>query len=111
MNTKASCRKFLDAVATKLADLYDFHCSFGVPTIGDVFHAIDECKWCFRSVNCKQLTDKPLPGFFNESEWKMLRELDTRTNQRIHDGESNTGWQIVLRCPATHPRMPSTILY
>ncbi|KAG2894982.1 hypothetical protein PC114_g15682 [Phytophthora cactorum] len=49
--------------------------------------------------------------YFNESEWKMLRELDTRTNQRIHDGENNTGWQIVLRCPATHPRTPSAILY
>ncbi|KAG2786963.1 hypothetical protein Pcac1_g3848 [Phytophthora cactorum] len=62
MSTAASCRKFLDAVATKPANLYDFHCSFGVPTIGDAFHAVDECKWWFCSVNCKQLTDKPLPG-------------------------------------------------
>lgn len=37
MSTEASCRKFLDALAQKLAVLYDFDYNYGIPTIGDVF--------------------------------------------------------------------------
>lgn len=87
MSTEASCRKFLDALAQTLAKLYDFDCSYGdVPTIGDVFNAVQKNDWGFRLKRGKQLTGVELPNYFTEDEWNGLKDLNRRTNRRIHDG-------------------------
>ncbi|KAG3086270.1 hypothetical protein PI124_g18195 [Phytophthora idaei] len=91
MSTEASCRKFLDALAQKLAKLYDFDCSYGdVPTIGDVFNAVRKNDWEFRLKRGKQLTGVELPNYFTEDEWNDLKDLNQRTNRRIHDGKVPT---------------------
>ncbi|KAG3166880.1 hypothetical protein PI124_g6523 [Phytophthora idaei] len=91
MSTEASCRKFLDALAQKLAKLYDFDCSYGdVPTIGDVFNAVRKNDWGFRLKRGKQLTVVELPNYFTEDEWNDLKDLNQRTNRRIHDGKVPT---------------------
>ncbi|KAL7996359.1 hypothetical protein Plhal703r1_c39g0136281 [Plasmopara halstedii] len=91
MSTEASCRKFLDALAQNLATLYDFECSYGdVATIGDVFSAVKNDEWGFRLKRGRQLTSEPLPSFFTEDEWKDLKDLNWRTNRRIHDGKVPT---------------------
>ncbi|CEG42333.1 CRN-like protein [Plasmopara halstedii] len=36
------------------------------------------------------LTSEPLPSFFTEDEWKDLKDLNWRTNSRIHDGKVPT---------------------
>ncbi|GMF27923.1 unnamed protein product [Phytophthora fragariaefolia] len=91
MSTEASCRKFLDALAQTLAKLYDFDCSFGDdPTIGDVFKAVQNNDWGFRLKRGEQLTVVELPNYFTEDEWNDLKDLNRRTNRRIHDGKVPT---------------------
>jgi hypothetical protein len=90
MSTEASCRKFLDALARKLSELYDFDFYYTVPTIGDVFHAVDNNTWEFRMKKRKPLTVIPLPDYFTKDEWKALHDLNKRTTLRIHDGKVPT---------------------
>jgi hypothetical protein len=52
MSVEASCRKYLDAIALKLASFYEFDYKYDSgPTIGDVFAAKDGVEgdeWSFR---------------------------------------------------------------
>ena len=49
MSVEASCRKFLDAIATKLSSFYIFDYRYsGGPTIGDVIEAIKGSYWDLR---------------------------------------------------------------
>ena len=109
MSTEASCRKYFDALAAKLALFYKF--DWGVdssfPTIGDVFKAINEPNWKHhtRRKTLEERTDKdgfleqptevpllatPLPELFNEDEWKRIKELNRKTTERIHDARLPT---------------------
>lgn len=77
MSTEASRREFLDALAQTLAKLYDFDCRYGdVPTIGDVFNAVQKNDWGFRLKRRQQLTDVEIPNYFTEDEWSDLKDLN-----------------------------------
>jgi len=109
MSTEASCRKYFDALAAKLALFYKF--DWGVdssfPTIGDVFKAVNESNWKHhtRGKTLEERTDKdgfveqptevpllatPLPELFDEDEWKRIKELNRKTTERIHDARLPT---------------------
>ncbi|KAG7376771.1 hypothetical protein PHYBOEH_001305 [Phytophthora boehmeriae] len=90
MSTESSCRKFLDALARELSAYYDFDFYYAVPTIGDVFHAVDNGLWAFRMKKNKPLTAIALPDYFTKDEWKALKDLNKRTTLRIHDGKVPT---------------------
>jgi hypothetical protein len=109
MSAEASCRKYFDALAAKLALFYKF--DWGVdssfPTIGDVFKAINEPNWKHhtRRKTLEERTDKegfveqptevpllatPLPKLFDEDDWKRIKELNKKTTERIHDARLPT---------------------
>ena len=109
MSTEASCRKYFDALAAKLALFYKF--DWGVdssfPTIGDVFKAINEPNWKHhtRRKTLEERTEKdgfveqqtevpllatPLPKLFDEDDWKRIKELNRKTTERIHDARLPT---------------------
>jgi hypothetical protein len=91
MSAEASSEKVLDAVAQKLANLYDFDFRHGdFPTIGDVFDAIRSNDWEFRLKRGRPLTDVELPNYFAKEEWEALEELHERTYRRLHDGNIPT---------------------
>jgi hypothetical protein len=87
MSTEASCGKFLDALARELSALYDFNFYYAVPTIGDVFHAVEKNSWAFRKKKRKHLTTITLLKFFTKDEWKVLKDLNKRITLRIHIGK------------------------
>jgi hypothetical protein len=108
MSAEASCRKFLDALARRLALYYDFRWGKGeekrndYPTFGDVLFARRKKKWSYRcdevgateeegftAVNPKKIPklDIPLPDIFSDDEWKKLDQLNDSTNERIHDAD------------------------
>ncbi|OWZ02620.1 Crinkler (CRN) [Phytophthora megakarya] len=86
LSTEVSCVKFLDALARKLSELYDFAIKDEFTTISDVFRGIDNGTWTFRSANGKQFTTVELPEFFDKSKWESLRGFNERTMSCIHDG-------------------------
>ncbi|CEG42520.1 uncharacterized protein PHALS_12788 [Plasmopara halstedii] len=61
-----------------------------VATIRDVFSAVKKDEWGIRLKCGRQLTSEPLPSFFTEDEWKGLKDLNWRTNSRIHVGKVPT---------------------
>ncbi|KAG3128738.1 hypothetical protein PI126_g21263, partial [Phytophthora idaei] len=79
---------FLDALAQKLTNLYDFEWGYGAPTIGDVFRTVHEVSWDFRRMEA--VDEETLTRLFHRDEWGDLKELDERTNKRIHDGKVPT---------------------
>ena len=109
MSVEASCRKYFDALAKQLALFYKFKWGpdgdNSFPTIGDVIKAYENNTWKFnnRQKTLIERTDElgfvqneskqtkvpklpiPLPALFNEKEWKKLKELNRKTNERIHD--------------------------
>jgi hypothetical protein len=108
MSTEASCRKFLDALARRLALYYDFRWGKeeekqnDYPTFGDVLFARRKDKWSYRydeievtdvegftAVKPKKIpkTNIPFPNLFSDDEWRKLDELNDSTNERIHDAD------------------------
>ena len=62
---------------------YDFKRSFGKhAAISDVFRAIEKSKWEPRNAT----VTTTLPDFFETDDWKFLRRLNSKVNNRIHDG-------------------------
>jgi hypothetical protein len=111
MSVEASCRKYLDALSTRLAFYYHYKlkCKAG-PTIGDVLEAIQVSKkdptpkWSFvLEPYTYELSDEngdickinagdprlatPLPLLFTDDEWDKLRVLDKSTYNRVHDAQ------------------------
>lgn len=106
MSTEASCRKFLDALAVKLALYYEFiwgkdeEKQNTYPTFGDVLSARKKKNWTFHCFKVKDTDEEgltavklvpklniPLPDLFSEDEWKKLIDLNNSTNERIHDAD------------------------
>ncbi|CAK4518005.1 unnamed protein product [Aphanomyces euteiches] len=71
MDIEESCRKFLDAIARKLAESYDFPREFeDFAIMEDVFRAIDSNTWTRKSAY-----QVSLPEFYPNEEWQALRTL------------------------------------
>jgi hypothetical protein len=101
----ASCRKYLDAIAAKLAFFYDFETEYSNPTMGDVLKARDTDEgqlWSFRvSTRSRRFQDDngytrtlpkgtpyidtPLPSLFTDPEWQMIRDFNKDISGKIHD--------------------------
>ncbi|KAL7477335.1 hypothetical protein ACHAW6_003150 [Cyclotella cf. meneghiniana] len=107
MSVEASCRKYLDAIALKLASFYEFDYKYDSgPTIGDVFAATDGVeghKWSFRraKTNYQQLgadgftveirkgqplTNVKLPDIYTSDEWEKMIKFNDNNSERIHSG-------------------------
>jgi hypothetical protein len=107
MSVEASCRKYLDAIASRLAEFYEFdyrHRSGA--TIGDVLVAKDGSEgtdWNFRrAVKTHQrieddgytavirqgqpLTDTKLPDVYTIDEWNKISKLNRKTTERVRSG-------------------------
>ncbi|KAG9403139.1 hypothetical protein AC1031_006687 [Aphanomyces cochlioides] len=66
-----SCTKFLDAIASKFAELYDFPREFeDFAIVEDVFRAIESDSWTPKSAD-----QVSLPEFYSDEEWQALRTL------------------------------------
>jgi hypothetical protein len=90
MSVEASCRKYLDALAKKISDLYDFDTVYqNTPTMGDVLKAKEGTEgqdWTYMKRRGNQLTNIPLPKLFSELQWDRLKALNRSTTLRIHNG-------------------------
>ncbi|KAJ3118477.1 hypothetical protein HDU96_001296 [Phlyctochytrium bullatum] len=104
MSTEASCRKYLDALATQVFFLYDFPTVHYNPTMGDVLAAKDGQRgkpnnsaqgrawWDYRQKeqrdgNHDEPTPPPLPNLLSAKQWDILKSLNRDTTKRIHDGQ------------------------
>jgi hypothetical protein len=86
MSVESSCRKFLDALAKKISELYDFATVYERnPTMGDVLKAKDGTDWEYRIKRKKQLTSIPLPDMYSKEDWDELSRLNRVTTLRIHN--------------------------
>ena len=89
MSVESSCRKFLDALAKKISELYDFARVYERnPTMGDVLKAKDGVEgtdWDYLIRRKKQLTSIPLPNMYSKEDWDELSELNQVTTLRIHN--------------------------
>lgn len=120
LGVEASCRKYFDALARKLALYYRF--KWGpeddndYPTFGDVLYAYRKNAWNFivrqksyaeridESGFTQVATETPilpirLPDLFDENEWLKLKEWNQKTNSRIHDADlpkTSTGKYFVI---------------
>ncbi|KAG9403145.1 hypothetical protein AC1031_006693 [Aphanomyces cochlioides] len=97
LDIEESCRKFLNAVATKFAQLYHFPLAFETSaTIEDLFRAIDGNKWKPKSPNQVSLRD-----FYPKEVWKTLRQLHEDTYYRMSIGKPvrNQRGEIVVVLP------------
>jgi hypothetical protein len=107
MSVEASCRKYLDAIALKLAGYYEFHFSFrSGPTIGDVLAArkgkegedwgfrraikndqqIDEDGFTIEIKKGQPLTNVKLPDIYTVGEWGKISHFNHKTSTRVHSG-------------------------
>lgn len=87
-----SCLKFLDAIAVKLTEFYDFELKDpSYISLGGILDAIDNWKWDFRFKLGERVTSKSPHHIFSEDEkrsqelWNVLRALNSKTMRRIHD--------------------------
>ncbi len=110
MSVEASCRKYLDAIAKRLAEFYEFNYRFkSGATIGDVLEAKDGIEgedWDFRKAKKthyqtdddgfvfeigkgQPLKSIKLPELYTPDEWDKISKLNkkTTTTQRVHDGQ------------------------
>ena len=108
LGVEASCRKYFDALARKLALYYRFKWGLDddndYPTFGDVLHAYKRNEWNFvyRQQTYAERTDESgftqvskqapifsvrLPDMFDEDEWLKLKEWNQKTDGRIHDAD------------------------
>ena len=89
MSVESSCRKFLDALAKKISELYDFARVYERnPTMGDVLKAKDGMEgtdWDYLIRRKKQLTSIPLPNMYSKEDWDELSRLNQVTTLRIHN--------------------------
>ena len=106
MSVEASCRKYLDAIAKRLAEFYEFNYRFkSGATIGDVLEAKGGTKgedWDFRKAKktyyqiddngslVQILKGKPLksinlPDLYTPEEWEKISKFNKNTTQRVHD--------------------------
>ena len=89
MSVEASCRKYLDALARKIALNYDFNTEYSTPTMGDVLKAKDGVEgrdWGYALKWGKKVCNVPLPDLYSTEEWNELKSLNKSTTLRIHDG-------------------------
>ena len=120
LGVEASCRKYFDALARKLALYYRF--KWGTdddneyPTFGDVLHAYKNGAWSF-IYRQQTYTERPdesgftrvgsqvpilsirLPDLFDKDEWVKLKQWNRKTNSRIHDADlpkTSTGKYFVV---------------
>jgi len=108
MSVEASCRKYLDAIATKFSSFYEFdYRNKEGPTIGDVLAAKDGVEgedWKFRrAVKTHHQTDEDgftveirkgqplakdkLPDIYTSDEWDKISKFNKKTTKRVHDGQ------------------------
>ena len=108
MSVEASCRKYLDAIAKRLAEFYEFNYRFkSGATIGDVLEAkdgIEGREWKFRRAikthyqadddgfivkipKGKPLKSIKLPELYTPDEWDKISKFNKNTTQRVHDGQ------------------------
>ncbi len=106
MSVEASCRKYLDAMASRLAEFYEFDYRYNGATMGDVLAAKDGVEgedWDFRQAKKNHtrieddgyelkirkgqpLTNIKLPNVFTANEWKRIKKFSNETSDRIHNG-------------------------
>ncbi|KAI3648625.1 hypothetical protein MP228_006479 [Amoeboaphelidium protococcarum] len=107
MSVDASCRKYLDAIAKRLAEFYDFSYRFtSGATIGDVLEAKDGVEgedWDIRKarktrhqvdvdgdvvlINKGQpLSETKLPDIYTAEEWGRISKLNEKISARVHNG-------------------------
>ena len=117
LGVEASCRKYFDALARKLALFYRFKWAQGYyPTFGDVLFAYQKNDWNFQMQyqTEEERTDESgftqvaapvpilsvrLPDLFDADEWVKLKEWNQKTNSRIHDADlpkTSTGKYFVI---------------
>ena len=120
LGVEASCRKYFDALARKLALFYRFKWGQDdendYPTFGDVLFAYKNNAWNFicRQKSYAERTDESgftqvaapvpilsvrLPDLFDADEWVKLKEWNQKTNSRIHDADipkTSTGKYFVI---------------
>jgi hypothetical protein len=108
MSVEASCRKYLDAIAKRLAEFYEFNYRFkSGATIGDVLEAKDGIEgedWDFRKAKKthyqtdddgfiveirkgQPLKSIKLPDLYTPDEWDKISKFNKNTTQRVHDGQ------------------------
>ena len=125
LGVEASCRKYMDALANKLATFYIFDwAQKNYATVGDVLFAYQRNEWSFvfELKTEKQRTDEsgftqvaarvpklsvPLPDLFDADEWQKLSEWNRKTNKRIHDANlpsTKTGTYFVIVSHADYNR-------
>jgi hypothetical protein len=114
MTVEASCRKYFDALASKLSSYYNFPWGKDgkslFPTIGDVLFARKSGRWEYiYSIQEKssvvadrfQAARKPsrirlpkldvtLPNLFERADWDKLGKMNKAINERIHNGAMPT---------------------
>jgi hypothetical protein len=105
MSVEASCRKYLDAIAKRLAEFYEFGYRFtSGATIGDVLEAKDGVEgedWDVRKAKKTQnqidddgfvvqirkgqpLTKVKLPDLYTADEWDKISKFNKKTTTRIY---------------------------
>ena len=108
MSVEASCRKYLDAIAKRLAEFYEFNYRFkSGATIGDVLEAKDGVEgedWDVRKAKKthyqtdddgftveirkgQPLTNDRLPDLYTPDEWDKISKFNKKTTKRVHDGQ------------------------
>ena len=109
LSVESTCRKYFDALARALSLYYKFNWGEkdenDYPTFGDVLRTVKKGDWGYhyRNLNGQERTDedgyqevksksakvpkldKPLNELFDQEQWKKLREMNQKTNDRIHD--------------------------
>jgi hypothetical protein len=108
MSVEDSCRKYLDAIAKRLAEFYEFDYRFkGGATIGDILSAKDGVEgidWDIRKAKKTHyqtddenftvqilkgtpLTKDKLSDLYSPDEWDKISKFNTKTTKRVHDGQ------------------------
>ena len=106
LSVESTCRKYLDALARKIACYYSFDCDCNEPTIGDVLSA-KNCPendgWGFKRAyrdhrlvdpegfqhivrKGQRLTEILLPSLYKPDEWSRISQFNYKTTKRVHSG-------------------------
>lgn len=106
MSVEASCRKYLDAIASRLAEFYEFDYRFkSGATIGDVLAAKDGTEgidWDIRRAKKtyqrfdgdgfttevekgQPLTSTKLPDVYTAEEWNIISKFNENITERVHN--------------------------
>ncbi|CEG40812.1 CRN-like protein [Plasmopara halstedii] len=79
--SEVSCDDFLDALAKKVASMYDFDWQYDSPTVGVVLFSYQDYSWRFRFMkDVTHLLKLELPEYLIDGEWKDQYVLSKRTN-------------------------------